>query len=468
MRGFLRTDLKDMTLQQILSSPCGIRFVADALDIQSSAARRMLMAREMMTDEDDILSYYRTLQVYINAVADKNKTVGLKNLQFRLQGLKDIRTTLLNLKESRVLDDIELYEVKHLALLAGEVSKQLQELGIDIKDAIRCNSAEENFCLDEVVRLLDPEGLHIATFYIYDAYSERLRDLRRQLEKEPENESVFNDIQAEEESIRHQLSVSLRPYADTLQRTLCQLGDMDIFLAQALQIRLWGLCVPEIVSPAATETESRYVEMWNPEVEEALKKKGNAYQRNSICFGKNPTLLTGSNMGGKTVVLKTVALCQYLTQFGFGLPALQARVAVKDDIRLCMTDGQSVQSGLSSFAAEMRSLDDILQTARTDTRLLALIDEPARTTNPVEGTALVSGLISVLKPANQSVLMVTHYTVNAHGCPCYRVSGLHNGTMDYSLVPTTADDVPHEALNIAEQLGVDAQWLEMTKKYLEK
>ena len=38
--------------------------------------------------------------------------------------------------------------------------------------------------------------------------------------------------------------------------------------------------------------------------------------------------------------------------------------------------------------------------------------------------------------------------------------------MDYTLEETHCGDVPHEAIAIAESLGIDSQWIEYTKKNL--
>ena len=114
----------------------------------------------------------------------------------------------------------------------------------------------------------------------------------------------------------------------------------------------------------------------------------------------------------------------------------------------------------------MRQIDEVIRAAREGRNILALIDEPARTTNPIEGTALVSALIEVLKETGISLLMVTHYTIDAHACPCLRVRGLENGEMNYELVPARAGEVPHEALRIAEQLGIDPIWIEKAKQQI--
>ena len=99
----------------------------------------------------------------------------------------------------------------------------------------------------------------------------------------------------------------------------------------------------------------------------------------------------------------------------------------------------------------------------TGVRVLALVDEPARTTNPVEGSALVSALLELLaNKKNLTLVLTTHYQVDNAG-QCWRVRGLKEGTrglqMDYSLMKTDDNDVPHEALNIAREIGIHPAWL---------
>jgi dsDNA-specific endonuclease/ATPase MutS2 len=189
----------------------------------------------------------------------------------------------------------------------------------------------------------------------------------------------------------------------------------------------------------------------------------------------------GSNMGGKTIVLKTLAMCQYLLQFGFGIPATSADMMVYDEIFCLTTDDQSINKGLSSFAAEMKNIDAVIKSSRRDAKCcvsdytdakccvstLALIDEPARTTNPTEGTALVSSLVKLLQDRAMSLVIVTHYNIKTYNNKCLRVKGLIDGKMNYELVGTHEGEVPHEALNIAETLGIDSQWIEMAKEFYE-
>jgi len=165
-------------------------------------------------------------------------------------------------------------------------------------------------------------------------------------------------------------------------------------------------------------------------------------------------------------VLKTLTLCQYLFQFGFGIPASEAGIVPRQEIFFCIGDDQSIERGLSSFAAEMKNIDAVIKASRQNKKLLALIDEPARTTNPTEGAALVSALLQILADKPMSLIMTTHYDIEPGDSHCLRVKGFANGQMNYELVEVHDGEVPHEALTIAESLGIDSEWISEARNRL--
>ena len=343
----------------------------DQLELQSGFARRWLLDSSLMTADEDITRCYDVLHRFFDFVEKVDKT-RLDTLLFKLQGLKDIRTTIKNLHNHATLDDIELFEVKHLAILATDVARLLHEHEMD--------RVVEIPALDEVISILDPDGMKIATFYIYDSYCAQLKELRARMRQHPEQQ---DDLMLEagelEEGVRKDLSLQLHPFATAVEQAQIALACIDVNLAKAMQMRQMGLCFP-VLSPDGT---SRYEAMFHPQVKAALADHGKTFQPVNIGFGQHPTLITGANMGGKTVVLKTLTLCQLLFQFGFGIPAASARIALKDEIHFCIGDEQSVEKGLSSFAAEMKNIDAVIKASREDKKLLALIDEPpARPTPP--------------------------------------------------------------------------------------
>ena len=445
-----------MQLKNVIESPCALRFMLDGLDLQSGFARRWLLDTEMMTSEAELEASYDVLRQFVDFVRSIEPSF-LNTLLFRLQGVKDIRTTVKNLRQQSTLDDIELFEVKHLAILSTEVAKLLKNHNLD--------SAVEIPSLDEVITILDPDGMKIASFYIYDSYCEQLKDLRIAMRKNPDKQDELLLEAAEiEEEVRIDLTRKLHSHVDDIERALIALAKVDIGVAKARQVVDLELCFPSISSDGS----SNYRAMFHPQVKDALNRAGRQFQPVDISFADRPTLITGANMGGKTVVLKTLTLCQLLFQFGFGIPASEASIAIKDEIYFCIGDEQSIEKGLSSFAAEMKNIDAVIQASRQNRRLLALIDEPARTTNPTEGTALVQALLKVLSTKHMSLIMTTHYDIEPGTAHCLRVKGFDNGAMNYSLVEVAGGEVPHEALTIAQSLGIDAEWINLARKELDE
>ncbi len=462
-----------MQLRKLIDSPCGLRFMIDNLCTHSSYSRKLLLENRMMYDRTSIEKTYSVLKEFYHVVENEENKNIIQTLQYKLCNLKDINHTISRLASSAVIDDIELYEVKSLALLSADVKNILEKLNLD--------NIMEIPSLEDVVKILDPDGLRIATFYIYDSYSEELASLRKKLkEKDVYQEEIYNEVMCIEDEIRAELSSKLKPYSEAMTSALNALADVDINIAKSLQMKELGLCFPTISS----NNVSSYKGIFHPEVKSILEKEKREYQKVNIDFGLKPLIIMGSNMGGKTIVLKTLAMCQYLLQFGFGIPAETADMMIYDEIFCLTTDDQSINKGLSSFAAEMKNIDAVIKSTRRDAkycvssnqdakccvstmmRVLALIDEPARTTNPTEGTALVSSLVKLLQDRAMSLVIVTHYNIKTYNNKCLRVKGFIDGRMNYELVETHEGEVPHEALNIAETLGIDSQWIEMAKEII--
>ena len=443
-----------MQLKKIVDSPCGIRYMLDQLDLQSGYARRWLLDRGMMTSADEILAEYDRLHRFL-AYVESLEPTHLHTLLFKLQGLKDIRTTIKNLSQRATLDDIELFEVKHLAILST-----------DVFHLLRAADMHEVVCmpdLEEVISILDPDGMKIATFYVYDSYCAELRELRNKIRLHPEQEDLLFEANEIEASVRADLCKKLFPYAAVIEQAQAALAQLDVILAKARQIQSIGLTIPGVSINGTT----CYKDLFHPQVKASLANDNRSFQPVDIQFDHTPTLITGANMGGKTVVLKTLTLCQYLFQFGFGIPASGAEIAVRDEIFFCIGDEQSIERGLSSFAAEMKNIDAVIKASRQQKKILALIDEPARTTNPTEGSALVEALIKVLDGKDMSLVLTTHYDINPGHAHCLRVKGFEDGRMNYTLVEVDGGEVPHEALNIAESLDIDRQWISEARRLLE-
>lgn len=444
--------------------------MTEQLELCSAAGRRVLLETPWMGRREEIerqLVKVTEVLEYLRS-AEGERLVG--NIGTKLEQLRDIHATIRQVGEEVVLDDLGLFELKCFALLEEEVRMLTEEW--------KCITLP---VLTPVVELLDPEANRMPHFYIYDAYSAELTAVRSDLKMKKKKGAEDAEIDALylrnveiEDRIREKLSCRLVPFRKDLQNALEQMALLDIVIAKARQAKRMKL-----VKPVLEEGEMSFCGLFNPFLQEILQKSAKQFQPVDLLLGQHATLITGANMVGKTVLLKTVALAQCLLQFGSYVPAKEARMVVVDDLLTSIGDEQDEMNGLSSFAAEMLRIDGIVKQIRKGRRLLVCIDEPARTTNPIEGQAIVNGLVDFLTRHAVLALVTTHYNGIVTAGKRLRVKGFVEEKIqgevtpgnidrwiDYSLEEDQSDEVPREALRIAALLGVDKELLAEAEKFI--
>lgn len=446
--------------------------MVDELNVLTSAGRRMLLAQEMMVRREDIEMALDHLETLSACYAEDSKEQLFALLSTRMMQLRDIAGTIRHLSNRNVLTDIELFEVKSFALLAQDIMQMMDPLRLSFLEIPD---------MSPVIDILDPEEKRIPHFYIYDKYSIVLTELRRRISlminnnvDEVEIEEVRHQAQREEDKVRRHLSVRLIEHADDLMRALDALAYLDILIARADQVLSMSL-----VRPRIGEDETEYVGLFLPPLRDMLAQQGKAFQPVEIRIPQAPTLIMGANMAGKSVLLRSVALAQALCQFGCFVPASRATIVPVEKISLSIGDAEDTSRGLSSYAAEMLRVDTIVRSALKGTRQLVLIDELARTTNPQEGSAIVCSVLDFLAEYKVSALVTSHYAVDTP-CRKLRVRGFSeqkdpdrqisidniNSFIDYSLEEAQDGEVPHEAIRIAEILGIQPQLLSRIHQYM--
>jgi len=450
----------------------GLRYIIDLLQLHSSAGRQYMLDQLFMAEPGLLKKEFELLSAMVERLKNEQYLSAVNSIVSHLQDLHGIQGTLNNLIGRAVLDDIELFEIKRFGLIAAEIRKQLKTLdycGIEIPDLL------------EVVELLDPEGNRSHHFFIYAAYSEPLAALRKkrkvlQDQQSEEALDIYQQCVELEDKIRKGLSEKLWTFHTAIKQAWKAVAALDFMMARArLAIEL------DLVQPQISEETTTFNGLFHPQVKSLLEQQKRKFQPWEINLYNAPCLITGANMAGKTVLLKTVALNQYLFQFGFFVAATSAEIVPVERIMTGIGDEQSELNGLSSFAAEMLNIQSIIAQARAGSKLLVLIDEPARTTNPHEGIAIANALIDLLQSLQVRSLITTHYSGLKTSCRKLRVKGLYfpknsepvtvaniNQYMDYSLVEHKSDEVPREALQIAQILGIDKELTDRARYYADQ
>lgn len=222
--------------------------------------------------------------------------------------------------------------------------------------------------MEESLNLLDPSGRRLPAFSVENAFAPALERVRaekalvegrlRQAEGTERDglmacrrSLVERENQLELEA-RKGLTMSLLRQRESLLAAMEAVGRLDLLLAKARLARRFSCCRPEITKQPRVEA----VDMVHPEAAAYLGERGGSFTAVSLTLERGTTVITGANMGGKSVSMKSLTLNLLLAQTGFFTFAGAFSAPLFHSVCLICTDRQSVEQGLSSFGAEMSAL----------------------------------------------------------------------------------------------------------------
>ena len=277
-------------------------------------------------------------------------------------------------------------------------------------------------------------------------------------------------LSSEEDKVLEQLSNKISEHYPALDKAVQTVKELGWDYALADFALRYDCCIPRLGD------EIKLKGVRNLPLQLSLEADKRPYQKLDLSFDKAANLITGPNMGGKTSILKCLAQCTFLLKKAIPLPAESATMPLYDFVYY---NHATQTDSLSSFGAEVVDFTRALQQSG---RGLFLLDEFAKGTNPREGEALATAVISYLVQSPHSTIAATHFSAPAtlKMVSQYQIKGIDSSfdhyqdddldkrlialasAMDYSLISVSASkSVPMNALKIARILGLPDEILDL-------
>ena len=285
-----------------------------------------------------------------------------------------------------------------------------------------------------------------------------------------ENVEINNEIgilkrKEKEEILRilKEASEVIKEKADELINSLWNFSQIEFIFSKMNFCARNGFNKQNIVNSQELNLKKAY----NPLIDKDVVVKNDVILDNK----GNSLIITGPNTGGKTVILKTVGLCVYLSHLGFYIPALEESiVGFFEDVFVDVGDEQSIENNLSTFSSHMTNIIDILN--KTNDKSIILLDELCSGTDPSEGAVLSIALLEKFKNLNATMLCTTHYPEIKNYC--FESEYYKNSSMEFDfekLKPTYRFIIglpgKSNAINISAKLGLEQSIIEEASSLLE-
>ncbi|CRK89947.1 CLUMA_CG003676, isoform A [Clunio marinus] len=225
--------------------------------------------------------------------------------------------------------------------------------------------------------------------------------LKRMQQLEEQKKNCLNDFARK---VFGNFSINFSKY-----KTIASLvAKLDVLAAFAEYARNQNVvCVPEVHEMSETAGKSLL------KIENGIHPLMNAddFIPNGIDIPSNGKaffeLITGPNMGGKSTLMREVALLCIMAQTGCMVPADSMELSIVDRIFTRLGANDNIMANQSTFLVELNETSLILKHCTHNS--LVLLDELGRGTSTYDGTAIARSVANFLANMKCRTLFSTHY-----------------------------------------------------------
>ena len=405
--------------------------------------------------------YFEKLENTLNGFNSKLLKTDTKKLNHLLDFAKTVKKALNNdssdeIKEGKLINEGYNAELDFLKAERNKVLDDIEEYRISQIKKTGINNLKIGYD--------DKSG-----FYIEVAKHEALCTPKNYFKKEETSKSVhFYTIKLQEfedkyrsqthkiNAIEYQLYCILKKnassYIESIRNIASDIAKIDVLVSFALCAIKYNLSRPVFKDSTFLISKGCHPALFDT-VEEIIKND-TEFQKDGVM------ILTGANMSGKSTYLKHNALICLMAQMGCFVPCENAKINIVDKIFFRQGALDDISNSASSFLIEMKDLKYIID--NTTNSSLILLDEPAKSTNPVESANIIKAYTEYMMEHFEVKMIIATHNIE--------LTKLKNQKIKYFYMDTTKHlkqgiANTSQAIDIANIANLPKEIIEKAKSY---
>lgn len=435
-----------------------------------------------------LITMLKELETYTNCVIDLKEA--LEKAEIKSSGLLNLKNLVSEISYAEEFESLK----KDLRLLSGDFSRiKSITVGINLDGflnpeeatilSVNTNRFKNNYNLSSLTGgkgdsdCIKDDRLHIKnhTLNTLNSNSFIARLINPFAKSEIENAVIDNTKREVEDFLKpviRDLMRLLNNYINSKGYFLVELIPEFIYYLKWIDFfmeieKVMPICMPAIVKPIERKIEVR--DIYN--IHLALhqidmgKNPSTDIVLNHIAFNEKGRvlILTGPNMGGKTVITEAVGLVELLFQAGLPVTASYAAISPVDCIYTHFPVEENRTQDLGRLGEECKRLSQILREASGNS--LILLNESLASTSFTEGMYIAEEVLSYMRYKGLRALYNTHMHELAEGVERLNkeiqggsliislITGMHEGKRSYK-IKEAEPALKSYALDISKKYGI--------------